>query len=170
MKKIGILSDTHGTLLPSIVKFLEQCDEIWHAGDIGSMEVVNQLREISTLRAVFGNIDGGNMRAIFNLYEQFMCENTKVIMTHIGGYPGNYDKYVRPILEKEKPDIFICGHSHILKVIFDKKLKLLHINPGAAGRNGFHKVCTAIRFEVHGKEFKNLEILEIDRSKLPDLS
>ncbi|GHV65856.1 phosphoesterase [Bacteroidia bacterium] len=161
--KIGLLSDTHGWLDPKIVLFFKDCDEIWHCGDIGDIAVTDELRmlpALTTLRAVYGNVDGYPARQIFQETELFDCEGVKVVMTHIGGYPGNYDSRVRNLLEQEKPQLFVCGHSHILKVLNDKKLKCLHINPGAAGKYGFHKVRTAVRFEIEKGTIKDLEVWE----------
>ena len=163
MRKIGVLSDTHGFFDPKLKKFFSECDEIWHAGDIGNLDVVNKIRKLKPLRAVYGNIDGHEVRVHFNENERFWCEDVEVWLTHIGGYPGKYDRLVRDLIRQKPPDLFICGHSHILKVMYDKKLELLHINPGAAGKLGMHQLRTAVRFEIDGKEIKNLEIVEIDR-------
>lgn len=160
MKKIGIISDTHGIFDEPLMNFLSPVDEIWHAGDIGSVELADRIAAFKPLRAVYGNIDGGETRRIFPEFNFFWCENAKVLMTHIGGYPG---RYTPPAMEKIRelgPDIFISGHSHILKVIYDKQHDLLHINPGAAGKYGFHHVRTAVRLEVEGADISNLEVGE----------
>jgi hypothetical protein len=161
MTKIGLLSDTHGFLDPKLVTFFKECQEVWHAGDIGNPEILEKIRAIAPYRAVFGNIDGRDIRALCPEHWRFRCEEVDVWLTHIGGYPGRYDKGIRNDLFMEPPDLFICGHSHILKVAYDKGLEMLHINPGAAGRVGMHLQRTAIRFEISGKEIKNLEVVEL---------
>ncbi len=161
MKKIGLLSDTHSYLDPKIFHYFEQCDEIWHAGDIGNMEVVEQLEAFKPLRAVYGNIDGGLLRQTFPLDLRFDCEGLDVWITHIGGYPGRYNKRVREQLAVDPPGLFICGHSHILKVMPDRRYHLLHINPGACGVHGFHKVKTIVRFAVDEGVVKDLEVIEL---------
>ena len=161
MKKIGILSDTHGMLDERVFEHFALCDEVWHAGDIGSLEVLNKLQAFKPLRAVWGNIDGHDIRILLPQHNRFMCEGVKVWLTHIGGYPGKYDALVRPEIFRQPPDLFVCGHSHILKVQYDKMLKLLHINPGAAGKYGFHKVQTLIRFVIDGEKIQNLEVIEL---------
>ena len=163
MTKIGLLSDTHGWLNPSIYDFFKDCDEIWHAGDIGSDDVAIELSAFKKLRAVYGNIDGWEIRADYPQFQIFKVEDVKVVMTHIGGYPNAYAPGIRQMLLEERPDIFISGHSHILKVMRDPKLNLLHLNPGAAGMKGFHKKVTMLRFQIDGKEATNLEIYEADR-------
>lgn len=163
MKRIGLLSDTHGWLNPAIYDFFKDCDEIWHAGDIGNDDVAIELVAFKKLRAVYGNIDDWEIRADYPQYQIFNIENIKVVMTHIGGYPNAYAPGIKQILWEEKPDIFISGHSHILKVMRDQKLGLLHLNPGAAGMKGFHKKITMLRFQIDGKEISNLEIYEADR-------
>ncbi len=165
MKRIGLLSDTHGFLNPRLYKFFEKVDEIWHAGDIGTIEVSDELSGFKPLKSVYGNIDGHQIRAVHPLHQRFFCEEVDVWMTHIGGYPGRYERYVMPEIFKNPPNIFISGHSHILKVIYDKKLDFLHMNPGAAGRHGLHKVCTALRFAIDGKDIRDLEIWEINRNE-----
>lgn len=165
MPKIGILSDTHGSLPGTIDQFFSSCKEIWHAGDIGNPEIIDTLEKIAPVRAVYGNIDGHEVRAYTPAVQHFEYEELNIAMTHIAGYPGRYDKHTEKWIQEIQPDIFICGHSHILKVIYDKKLQHLHINPGAAGKNGFHKVRTAIRVDLVQKEIKNLEILEIQRGQ-----
>lgn len=163
MTKIGLLSDTHGWLNPSIYDFFKDCDEIWHAGDIGSDDVAIELSAFKKLRAVYGNIDDWEIRADYPQFQIFKVEDVKVVMTHIGGYPNAYAPGIRQMLLEERPDIFISGHSHILKVMRDPKLNLLHLNPGAAGMKGFHKKVTMLRFQIDGKEATNLEIYEADR-------
>ena len=163
MTKIGLLSDTHGWLNPAIYDFFKDCDEIWHAGDIGSDDVAIELSAFKKLRAVYGNIDDWEIRADYPQFQIFKVEDVKVVMTHIGGYPNAYAPGIRQILLDERPDIFISGHSHILKVMRDPKLNLLHLNPGAAGMKGFHKKVTMLRFQIDGKEATNLEIYEADR-------
>jgi putative phosphoesterase len=163
MIRIGILSDTHGRLLPKVLDFLNPADEIWHAGDIGSLEVIDELRKMKPLRAVYGNIDVFAVRQECRENLLFEVEKLRVFMTHTGGYPGKYTRNARQVIEHEKPGLFVCGHSHILKVIYDKKNDLLHINPGAAGNYGMHKSITAIRLIIDGKEMKDLEVLDIPR-------
>ncbi|MBI9034087.1 MAG: metallophosphoesterase family protein [Bacteroidales bacterium] len=164
MKFIGLISDTHNFIHPKTYNFFKEVDEIWHAGDIGSMEVIDALLKFKPLRAVFGNIDSHDIRSEFPEDNVFMCEEAKIFMTHIGGYPNRYQAHAKSIIIQQKPDLFISGHSHILKVMHDPKYNLLHINPGAAGKSGFHKVITLVRFRVEGKTFKDLEILEIPRN------
>lgn len=164
MKKIGLISDTHGTLSNRLFRFFENVDEVWHAGDIGNTETADKLSALKPLRAVYGNIDDHVLRRMFPEVLRFYCEEVEVLITHIGGYPGHYERHIYPELMKKPPKLFIAGHSHILKVIFDKKLDCLHMNPGAAGNKGFHNVCTALRFKIDGKEIKDLEVLEFERS------
>jgi putative phosphoesterase len=163
MRKIGLLSDTHGYLLPKIFEFFSDCDEVWHAGDIGAVETLDELTDNWSVKAVFGNIDGEDIRLLCPLEQVFFCEQLKVYMIHIGGYPGKYNPQALRTILKEKPGLFISGHSHILKVIWDKKHDLLHLNPGAAGVSGLHKVATMMRFNVIGKDIKDLEIFESPR-------
>jgi len=163
MRKILLLSDTHGYIDDVICRYAAEADEIWHAGDIGSVQVYDTLEEIKPIRAVYGNIDGREVRLICPENQIFMCEQTKVWITHIGGYPPNYNPKLKKLLQEMKPDIFICGHSHILKVIYDKNLNLLHINPGAAGKHGLHAVRTMVRFEIDGKEIKNADIIQLGK-------
>jgi putative phosphoesterase len=163
MRKIGLISDTHGFLDPDIKKFIEKSDEIWHAGDIGSIEVAEALQAIKPLKAVFGNIDGTEIRLMFPRVQQFSVEKVNIFMVHIGGYPGHYERNIKEMLKGAHSKIFIAGHSHILKVIPDNELDLLHLNPGAAGKSGFHELQTAMRFEIDGSEIKNLEIYEKPR-------
>ncbi len=161
MKRIGLLSDTHSYFPEAVYEYFKDCDEIWHAGDFGTVEVSDRLAAFKPLRGVYGNIDGAALRVIHPLHQIFECEGMKVWITHIGGYPGNYNPKIRKQLLEEAPDLFICGHSHILKVIPDKKLNLLHLNPGAAGNEGFHKVKTMIRFAIHEKRIQDLEVIEL---------
>ena len=162
MTRIGLLSDTHGYWDERYLKYFEPCDEIWHAGDIGSMEIIERLEAFRPLRAVYGNIDGHDIRLIYPETNRFTVDGADVLMKHIGGYPGRYDTSVQKILYANPPKLFISGHSHILKVKFDPKLNLLHINPGAAGKNGFHKVRTLIRFSIHEGNFSDLEVIELN--------
>lgn len=164
MKTIGLISDTHGALSSRVFRFFENVDEIWHAGDIGNVETADKLSAFKPLRAVYGNIDDHILRRMFPEVLRFNCEEVEVLMTHIGGFPGRYERHIYPELMKKTANLFIAGHSHILKVIFDKKLDCLHMNPGAAGNNGFHKVCTALRFKIDGKDIKDLEVLEFERT------
>ena len=166
MKRIGILSDTHCTLIPQLFDFFKDVDELWHAGDIGNIETADALAQFKPLRAVHGNIDDHVVRMQYPEDLFFHIEDVDVYMTHIGGYPGRYMPEVRRILQDKKPDLFISGHSHILKVMYDKQLNLLHINPGAAGNSGFHNKVTFVRMVIDGKTFKDLEIFELDRNKL----
>jgi putative phosphoesterase len=161
MKRILLLSDTHSFWDDRYTKYTEECDEIWHAGDIGSIELVNQLEALKPLRAVRGNIDGGEVRLRFPETLRFKCEEANIVMKHIGGYPGRYDRSIIKQLYTNPPHLFISGHSHILKVQFDPTLNLLHINPGAAGQQGWHKVRTLIRFTVDGSSFRDLEVIEL---------
>lgn len=161
MRRIGLLSDTHGYLDGRILEFLGECDEIWHAGDIGNIETAQQLSALKPLRAVSGNIDGTELRQDFPTRLRFECEGVAVLMIHIGGYPGHYSREVRQEIIASAPKLFISGHSHILKVIYDNKYQLLHINPGAAGIQGFHQVRTLIRFSVDKAVIKDLEVIEL---------
>lgn len=163
MKKIGLLSDTHGYIDPKIFEFMKDVDEIWHAGDIGNFETIERLAQFKPVRAVYGNIDGHELRAQFKKHLKFSCEGVRVWMTHIGGYPGHYDKYVREGMKYGAPDLFISGHSHILKVMNDKKYALLHMNPGAIGNHGFHQFKTMIRFQIHEGRVQELEVMELPR-------
>ncbi|MBQ7747507.1 MAG: metallophosphoesterase family protein [Paludibacteraceae bacterium] len=161
MKKIGLLSDTHGFLDDKVFEHFKDCDEVWHAGDIGTVEVADRLAAFKPLRAVYGNIDGDKLRVMFKQHERWMCEGVDVWMTHIGGYPGKYAREVKPEIFMHPPKLFISGHSHILKVMYDRKLGTLHINPGAEGKYGFHNVRTLVRFEIDGTDIRNLEVIEI---------
>lgn len=161
MKTIGLISDTHGFLDDSIYKHFEVCDEIWHAGDFGSIEIADQLSAFKPLRGVYGNIDGQDIRLSYPEHLKFRCEGMKVWMTHIGGYPGKYNPKIREELYKDPPGIFISGHSHILKVMFDKKINCLHLNPGAAGKQGWQKVRTLLRFCISEEKIYNLVVIEL---------
>jgi len=163
MKKILLISDTHGYIDEKIIKYASQVDEIWHAGDIGNINVTDKLKKIKQLRGVFGNIDDQKIRTEFPLHNRFMCEKVDVWITHIGGYPKTYNSKILEELKSNPPDLFICGHSHILKVINDKKLGLLHINPGAIGKYGLHSVRTMVQFEINGKKIENLSVIEFKR-------
>lgn len=163
MKKILLLSDTHGYIDERILTYAGEADEVWHAGDIGTVAVSDALQKIKPLKAVFGNIDGGEIRKEFPLNNRFMCEEVDVWITHIGGYPGRYSPAVKEEIRSNPPRIFISGHSHILKVMNDKKLGLLHMNPGAAGKQGFHQMRTMLRFVIDGKEIKDLEVIELGK-------
>jgi len=163
MRKILLLSDTHGYIDEAICRHAAEADEIWHAGDIGSVTVYDTLAKIKPIRAVYGNIDGREIKTICTENEIFNCEKKKIWITHIGGYPPNYTPQLKRTLQEIKPDIFICGHSHILKVIFDKNLNLLHINPGAAGKHGLHSVRTIIRFTIDGSDIKNMDVIQLGK-------
>ena len=161
MKKILLLSDTHGHLDNKIVKYVNESDEIWHAGDIGKKEILYSLAEIKPLKAVYGNVDDKEIRLQTKEFLFFNYEKHKVLITHIAGYPGKYNKNVNSLISKYEPNILVCGHSHILKVVYDKKNKHLHLNPGAAGISGFHKIRTMLRFQLDFDKVKELEIVEI---------
>ena len=161
MKKIGLLSDTHSSLPDSVFKYFEDVDEIWHAGDIGNIELIEKLEDFKPTKAVFGNIDTKELRFVYPENLRFDCEGVDVLLTHIGGYPGRYNKRVTKIFEENPPKLFICGHSHILKVMMDKKYNFLHINPGACGNIGIHRVKTVIRFAIGTGKVKDLEVVEL---------
>jgi putative phosphoesterase len=163
MKKILLLSDTHSHIDDTILKYVRQADEVWHAGDVGDLAVTDAIKKEKPLRAVYGNIDSDKARMEFPLNNRFMCEGVDVWITHIGGYPGKYNTAVRQEINENPPKLFICGHSHILKVQFDQKLNLLHMNPGAAGVHGFHQVRTMLRFEIDGDKIQQLEVIEIGK-------
>ncbi len=163
MKRIGLMSDTHSYLDESMLAHFSSCDEIWHAGDLGAGRVADQLEAYKTLRAVYGNIDDLAMRQRFPEDLRFSCEGVDVFMTHIGGYPGKYDPRVRRLLSEDTPKLFICGHSHILKIVPDPKLGLLHINPGACGHEGFHLIRTMVRFSVENGKISDMEVIELGR-------
>jgi uncharacterized protein len=164
MKKILLLSDTHSHLDPALLKHIEAADEVWHAGDIGNIELVtDKIKKIKPLKAVYGNIDDAEARKDFPKNLIFSCEEVKVFITHICGQPNNYLKEVKDILAVEKPKLFICGHSHILKVMYQKKYEVLHMNPGACGIHGFHQVKTVLRFVIDGSEIKDLAVIELGK-------
>jgi uncharacterized protein len=175
MTRIGLISDTHGYLDEAVFKHFEHCDEIWHAGDFGSIDIAEkiihglaqqhqgQARRQTGLKAVYGNIDGQDVRSIYPEQLVFMCEQVKVMMRHIGGSPPRYNPETKKELLLHQPQLFICGHSHILKIMFDEKLKCLHINPGAVGKHGWHKVRTIIRFAIDGKQMKDCEVIELGK-------
>lgn len=163
MKKILLLSDTHSHIDDIILKYVDQADEVWHAGDIGDLVVTDTIKKHKPLRAVYGNIDDAKARIEFPLNNRFMCEGVDVLITHIGGYPGKYNPQIKAEIIANPPKLFICGHSHILKVMYDKKYNLLHMNPGAAGKSGFHQVRTMLRFVIDGDKIKDLEIIEIEK-------
>jgi putative phosphoesterase len=161
MKKIVLLSDTHSHIDDTILKYVKLADEVWHAGDIGDLKVTDTIKKLKPLRAVFGNIDNHEARLEFPLNNRFLCEGVSVLITHIGGYPGKYSPAIREEITQNPPKLFICGHSHILKVMFDKKLNCLYMNPGAAGISGFHQKRTMLRFEIDGDKIQSLEVIEI---------
>lgn len=161
MIRIGLISDTHGFLDEKVFKHFEECDEIWHAGDIGTSEITDKLAAFRTLKAVYGNIDGTEIRKQFPETLRFKCEEVDVMITHIGGRPYVYPPEVRKVITHIPPQLFICGHSHILRVEFDKRLRMLYLNPGAAGFHGIHKVKTLLRFSIDGKSIINMEAIEL---------
>lgn len=163
MTRIGVLSDTHGLLDKRIFAHFKDVDEIWHAGDIGSAEVLQALREFKPTRAVFGNMDSGDVRYSLSEFYRFKVEDVNVLMTHIGGYPGHYNPWLIPMFCKEPPDLFVCGHSHILKVQYDSLFKMLTMNPGAAGKQGWQPCQTLLRFTIDGSKIDNLEVIELER-------
>lgn len=157
------MSDSHSFIDSKLIKAIEGVDEIWHAGDIGNIELLDTLKEYATVRAVYGNIDGGKLRVELEETIRFSVEDVDVLMTHIGGYPGNYSREIYPKIKIKSPTIFISGHSHILKVIYDKRHDLLHMNPGAIGRTGFHKIRTLLRFTLDSGNIKDLEVVELEK-------
>jgi putative phosphoesterase len=161
MTKIGLISDTHSYLDDAVFKHFENCDEVWHAGDFGSIELADKLAAFKPLKGVYGNIDGGDIRKDYPENLRFKCENMDVWITHIGGYPDRYSPLVKPEIYTNPPQLFICGHSHILKVIFDKKINCLHLNPGAAGKQGWQKVRTLMRFAIDDDKIKDLQVIEL---------
>ena len=163
MKSIALLSDTHSVLDERFIRHLKNSDEIWHAGDIGSLEIYDKLKKLSNVRAVYGNIDNHKIRITLASELFFKCEGINVYMTHIGGKPGKYSKEIKEKIEKTEPNVFVCGHSHILKIMNDKKNNLLYINPGAAGDHGIHQVKTIIKFNIDKKNIKDLKIIELKR-------
>lgn len=167
MKKIAIISDTHGFLDKKMLRILQSCHEVWHAGDFGHNTNIKELIQNQTVIGVYGNIDGSEIRSLYPKINKFQCENIKVLMTHIGGYPTKYQNKIEEEIKKYKPDLYICGHSHILKVMYDSKYNLIHINPGAAGKEGFHKIRTMILIKINRKRIYDLEVVELGlRSKL----
>lgn len=165
MAKIGVLSDTHAYLHPKVFDFFASCDELWHCGDIGSSELLEQLRSFKPLRAVYGNIDGQDIRNTCNENEIFSNEQAKVCITHIGGYPPRYNPTSLQLIKTHKPNIFVCGHSHILRVMYDASHELLYINPGAAGMQGFHNLITFIRFDIINNSPSEMEIFQTEKIK-----
>lgn len=163
MKRIGLISDTHSYLDEAVFKHFEQCDEIWHAGDFGTLELANRLQAFKPLKGVYGNIDGNDIRQVYPEKLRWYCEGVEVFMIHIGGYPPRYNPAVKKELTAAPPKLFICGHSHILKVMYDDKLQCLHMNPGAAGNQGWHKVRTLIRFTIDGSNMKDCEVIELGK-------
>ena len=161
MKRIGIMSDTHGYVDPKVFEYFKDVDEIWHAGDVGHLDVIHQLEAFKPIKGVYGNIDDSDLRLHWPKDQVFNCEKVKVAMTHIAGKPYKYRSSAQELIKKEKPQIFICGHSHILIVQFDKNLNTLWINPGACGFKGFHQVKTLVRLVIDGKEIKDLEVIEL---------
>lgn len=163
MTKIGLLSDTHGYVDPKIFDYFKEVDEIWHAGDVGSLEVIQQLREFKPFRGVYGNIDDHQIRMELPEFNRFRCEGVEVLITHIGGKPGKYAKPAFDALEEKSPKLFVCGHSHILLVKMDPRYNMLWMNPGACGFKGFHQVKTLLRFTIEGDKIKDLEAIEIGK-------
>lgn len=163
MTRIGLISDTHGWLDDNALLHFRDCDEIWHAGDFGTMEVAQSLAVLKPLKGVYGNIDGMDIRNAFPLTQHWTCEEVSIMMTHIGGYPGHYKPGIKKEIQFRQPKLFISGHSHILKVMYDEQLQCLHINPGAAGRQGWHKMRTIVRFAVDGEKIRDLEVIELGK-------
>ena len=164
MTSIGLISDTHSYLDPQLISILLTCDEIWHAGDFGNISVYEELKSLNkNLRSVFGNIDGNDLRRLMTEDLCWEVEGVKILMTHIGGYPGKYPSRIRLLLKENKPGIFVCGHSHILKVIYDKEFKLLHLNPGASGKEGFHAIRTALRFKIDQGNILDMSVIELGK-------
>ena len=167
MVKVGLISDTHGYLDEQVLNYFSDCDQIWHAGDFGSVDLANKLQEIAPMKGVYGNIDGDDIRSEFPLHQRFKCEGIDIWMTHIGGNPGRYCLPIREEMENNPPDIFICGHSHMLKIARDKDYNnLLFINPGAAGKQGFHQERTMLRFKIEQEGIKNIEVINLSESEL----
>lgn len=163
MQRIGIISDTHSSVIKNVQDFLLPCDEIWHAGDVGGEPTLNEWARFKPMIAVYGNIDDHNLRSILPEFQYFTCQDCRVMITHIGGYPGHYAAGIEKLIRAYKPDIVVCGHSHILKVMRDQKNNLMYFNPGSAGNSGFHKSITALRLKIDGKNLKDLEVLDIAR-------
>ncbi len=163
MTKIGLISDTHSFLDETVFDHFKDCDEIWHAGDFGDIEIPNRLQTKKIVRGVYGNIDAHDIRSVYPEQIIFNCEEVKVLMRHIGGSPPRYNPETKIALLENRPQLFICGHSHILKIMFDEKLQCLYMNPGAAGKHGWHKVRTLIRFAIDGKNMKDCEVIELGK-------
>lgn len=163
MTRIGLISDTHNWLDPAVLTHFEQCDEIWHAGDFGTITIAEELKKLKPLRGVYGNIDGYDIRSVYPLSLSWTCEEVTVFMTHIGGHPQRYAPGIKQELQKANARLFICGHSHILKIMYDEKLNCLHMNPGAAGRQGWHQMRTIVRFSVDGSNIKDCEVIELGK-------
>ena len=163
MTRIGLISDTHSFLDEAVFRHFENCDEIWHIGDFGSREIAEKLAAFKPLQGVYGNIDGNDIRALYPEQLVFICEEVKVLIRHIGGSPPRYNPETRKELALHRPQLFISGHSHILKVIYDEKINCLHMNPGAAGRQGWHKMRTLIRFVIDGKDMRECEVIELGK-------
>lgn len=161
MTRIGLLSDTHHYLDPAVFSHFQSCDEIWHAGDVGAITICDQLSAFKPFRCVYGNIDGSDVHSMYPENLSFTCENVKVLIRHIGGYPPKYNPETRKILDEVRPQLFIAGHSHILKVMYDEKRQCLHMNPGAAGKHGWHQVRTLIRFTIDGSDMRDCEVIEL---------
>lgn len=171
MKKIGALSDTHGHIDKRTLDFLAETDEIWHAGDIGNTTITEKLGELAPVRAVYGNIDGQDVRSRWPAFQSFELEDVGVLITHIGGKPGKYNRQAAAMIRRESPGLFLCGHSHMLKIQYDRQYNMLFVNPGAAGKSGFHRVKTALRFQLENGEITNMEVHEIDpRANQPNKS
>lgn len=163
MTKIGLISDTHGWLDPACMHHFKNCDEIWHAGDLGLVSIADDLKKIKPFKAVYGNIDGYDVRSEYPEILEWQCEEVKVLMVHIGGYPPKYNPATKKLIKNYQPQLFISGHSHILKVLFDAENQCLHMNPGAAGKHGWHQMRTIIRFTIDGKEMKDCEVIELGK-------
>jgi putative phosphoesterase len=163
MTKIGLISDTHGWLDPACIKYFAGCDEIWHAGDLGVIAIADELKEKKTFKAVYGNIDGYDVRSEYPEILEWKCEDVTVLMLHIGGYPPKYNSSTKKLIKEIKPQLFISGHSHILKIMYDAELDCLHMNPGAAGKHGWHQMRTIIRFTIDGKDIKDCEVIELGK-------
>ena len=163
MQKIGLISDTHHYLDENVFKYFDKCDEIWHAGDFGTIEIADKLKAFKPLKGVYGNIDGQDIRSEYSEKLYWKCEEVEIFMTHIGGYPPNYNPKTKKELLINSPQLFISGHSHILKIIYDKNIKCLHMNPGAAGKQGWHQIRTLIRFSIDGKDIKDCEVVELGK-------
>lgn len=163
MQRIGLISDTHSFLDEAVFNHFEQCDEIWHAGDFGNEEIAKKLQQKKKFRGVYGNIDGQEIKTVYPEQLVFMCEDVKVMIRHIGGTPPRYNPETKLALQQHRPQLFVCGHSHILKIMFDEKMQCLYMNPGAAGKHGWHKTRTLIRFVIDGKNMKDCEVIELGK-------